>query len=155
MSPNEVICKLPSDTEILMTVWYPHAVEKVYRAMSEPEHVKRWFCPMDCPVKIDAWDFRVGGKYDLTMQMDDGDHQVVGEFVELVTDRTLSMSFYWTVSETMRTPSLVTFTYAEKDGGTELTMHHSKLPGIESRDAHNEGWTLAMGRLGQALQTME
>ena len=42
--------------------------EKVFRAWTEPEEMKKWFCPMGFTTLSVKADLRVGGKYHITMK---------------------------------------------------------------------------------------
>ena len=47
--------------------------------------------------------------------------------------------------------TLVTFTFTERGGKTELTLHQTGFESIESRDGQKEGWTSTFDRLAEYL----
>jgi uncharacterized protein (TIGR03086 family) len=63
---------LPSDLEILITRHFEAPVDIVWRAVTEPVHLLRWWGPTWCPMVTCEVDFRVGGSWRYGSRMDDG-----------------------------------------------------------------------------------
>jgi uncharacterized protein YndB with AHSA1/START domain len=67
----------------------PVTARSLFLAHSKPEHLKRWFGPVDYPVTFCEADFRVGGKWRMQMTGPDG---IPGPFFggtyhEIIPDR--------------------------------------------------------------------
>jgi len=105
-------------------------------------------------VKVDA---RVGGKYRLQVQKDDGEFfTTVGTYREVKPPERLV--FTWAFEkdgsgdefgEVEPPEMLVTLEFRERGKQTELILTHEKFASIESRDRHEEGWTRCFNELGK------
>ena len=127
------------------------APEKVWRALTEPETLKRWMGPTDefkCPVA--ETDIRVGGRYHIGMQSPDGQmHDVSGVYREVKPNRKLVYTWAW--KSTPDRESLVTIELRAVDGGTEMTLLHEQFADAEARDHHKQGWNGCLTRLERFL----
>jgi uncharacterized protein (TIGR03086 family) len=63
---------LPSDHEILITRHFEAPRDIVWRALTEPAHLLRWWGPTWCPLVTCDVDFRVGGSWRYGSRMEDG-----------------------------------------------------------------------------------
>ncbi len=63
---SEILQTTP-DSEIVCTRVIPFAQELVFRAWSEPEHLKNWWGPAGFTNTFHEFDFQVGGKWNFTM----------------------------------------------------------------------------------------
>lgn len=65
---------------------YPVAVEKVWRAWTDPQALSRWFFAGRPGAVVEAEiDLRVGGRYRILTRLPDGEtHDVGGEYQEVV-----------------------------------------------------------------------
>ena len=63
---------LPSDLEILITRHFEAPRDLVWRAVTEPAHLLRWWGPTWCPMVTCDVDFRVGGAWRYGSRMEDG-----------------------------------------------------------------------------------
>jgi uncharacterized protein YndB with AHSA1/START domain len=119
---------------------------RVFQAWTDPVRMMKWFAPEGMSTPIAESDLRVGGRYRVLMREADGvEHDVSGEYVEIVTDRRLVFTWAWRNS-----PEIVTLVTVElePDGkGTQLTLTHERLANAESRDSHKSGWTSALNKL--------
>lgn len=61
------ILQTTPDSEIVCTRIFAAAQELVFRAWSEPEHLKNWWGPAGFTNTFHEFDFRVGGKWNFTM----------------------------------------------------------------------------------------
>jgi uncharacterized protein YndB with AHSA1/START domain len=103
------------------TVYYPHSPEAVWEYLTQPELIAQWLMPNDFkPVAGHAFQFRHGPMPDYNL-----DGIVYCEVLEIVPFQKLSYS--WKAGPgngKIIFDSVVTFTLAEKDNGTELTLRH-------------------------------
>ena len=127
---------------------YPVAPEKVWRAWTDPEAVKRWWGPGPGePVALAELDVRVGGRFRIMFGGPKGpDHEVQGTYLEVVTNRKLVFTWSWPNSTPER-ESVVTIAFKAVDGGTELDFRHEQLFDETVRDNHKRGWTGSLDKL--------
>ena len=120
--------------------------DAVWRHLTEPELLERWFCPnpgLELSVEVDP---RVGGRYRADMG---GEHVAVGEYTEVEPGARLA--FTWSWAHEPDAVSLVTISLADADGGTQLALVHSGLADAGDAEGHAEGWELSLERLDSAL----
>ena len=105
----------------------------VWKAMSEPEHVVRWWGPHDHRNRAVEFDFRVGGKWRVESTMSGGEvMNFFGEFREIEAPRLLTQTFAFDgLPEGMF--SVDTVELEEVDGRT-IYRATSLMPDLASRD---------------------
>ena len=132
---------------LTLTRNYPVAPEKLWRAWTTPEAMRRWFAPSDeFSVPVVEADVRVGGRYRIVMKAPDGEqHDVSGVYREVVPNRKLVFTWAW--RSTPERESLVTVLLRAAGSGTELTLTHEQFFDEEARDKHQHGWIGCLGRL--------
>ena len=125
-------------------------VARVFAAWTDPALIARWFGPHDDAQVIAEADAREGGAYRLELLEANGDrHCVSGLYREVVPGKRLV--FTWAFQSTPERESLVTVEFAEKDGGTLLTLTHAQFADEDARDRHEHGWTGSFDRLARFL----
>jgi uncharacterized protein YndB with AHSA1/START domain len=131
---------------------YPVAPEKVWRAWTDAQALKRWWGPAPGePVSLAELDVRVGGKFRIVFGGPDGKlHECAGVYQEVVPNRKLVFTWHWPNSTPERV-SVVTITFKEVDGETDLIFRHDQFYDEAARDGHQRGWTGALDKLEQFL----
>lgn len=134
--------------------FYPVAPEKVWRAWTDAEAIKRWWGPTPGePVSLAELDVRVGGRFRIVFGGADGRmHECAGVYREVVPNRRLSFTWHWPNSTPERV-SVVTITFRAARGGTELDFRHEQLFDEKARDDHKRGWTGALASLEEFLKS--
>ncbi len=125
--------------------------EKVFKAWTESQNLKRWFGPSDAMEVTEASvDLKVGGRFRMVLREPGGEmHRVGGAYREIVPHSRLVFTWAW---ESMpERQSLVTVTIKAKDGGCELTLLHEQFADDQARDRHSQGWTGSLDRLERHL----
>jgi len=132
---------------------YPVAPEKLWRAWTDPEAIKRWWGPdAGDRVSLVQLDVRVGGRYRIVFGGPQGtDHEVQGVYREVVPHRRLVFTWTWPNSTPER-ESVVTIVFKAAAGGTELDFRHEQFFDEAARDGHRRGWSAAFDRLEQFLR---
>jgi len=112
-----------SDTEIQIAREFDAPRELVFKAMTDPALLSRWWGPRKYRTVVDELDARPGGKWRMRNIGADGDeHAFRGEFREVVPPERVVWTF-----EYVPLPghiSVETMTLAERDGRTLLTVRN-------------------------------
>jgi uncharacterized protein YndB with AHSA1/START domain len=118
--------------------------QAVWEAWTRPEHVVKWACPAPDGVQSYRSDFRVGGSFDLVMEVDGTGHHAFGTYREIDEPNRLVYTWDWKEEENAMGETLVTVEFHEVDGGTEVILVHAGFPATEAKDGHDEGWKLCL-----------
>jgi len=112
--------------------------DAVYAAWTDPEIMRRWFCPRDLQLVSAEADVRVGGRFLAVMSNGSQTHTVHGTYREVVPGRRLVFSHQWQEQDAVST--LVTVEFADRDGGTLVSLTHEGFRNQESARGHDVGW---------------
>ena len=153
--------------ELVITRWFDAPRELVFAAWTEPERLQRWWGPSGTTLVFNELDLRVGGVWRYCMRIPDmPDHWIKGEYREIVRPERIVCTLGFTdadgepvapehygLSPDTAQPTLVTVTFEERDGGTEVTMRQylGFLPPSE-REGANKGWSQSFDRLVEYLR---
>ena len=72
------------DREIVLTREFDAPRELVFKAMTDPNHIPRWWGPRRYTTVVDKMDVRPGGKWRFINKGPDGEHAFRGEYREIV-----------------------------------------------------------------------
>ena len=115
--------------------------EKVFRAWTVPEELKRWWGPVGATTPVAEIDLQVGGKYRIGMQFPQKDiFYVTGIYREIQPPEKLVFTWRWEQSESDFEETLVTIEFHQQGNSTEVTLTHTDLPTKESYENHRQGW---------------
>ena len=117
-------------------------VEKVYEAWTNPQMIKQWFGPSPEMTSHNAQvDLKVGGGYSIHIKSpeDNSDHNVGGQYEEIVPNKKLVFSWKW--EDGQETTQVTVEFQSESDNRTLLTLTHRGFSEQEFADKHNHGWT--------------
>lgn len=124
---------VPGEPVLLMTRSFNAPRVLVWKAMSEPEHVVRWFGPHAHVNEVLAFDFRVGGEWRIRSTMH-GSEQITffGTFREIEAPRLLTQTFAFDgLPEGAYSVDPVELV---DEGGRTIYRARSVFPDIASRD---------------------
>jgi uncharacterized protein YndB with AHSA1/START domain len=125
---------------------------RVFDAWVIREEWQSWIGPKGLNCDVPLLDARVGGRYRIIMRLPDGRVLPVGgTFKTLEVPR--SLAFSWGAEDSPAREGLITLTFGEKLGRTELTLHHASFDDAASRDVHVQGWNDALDKLEAYLAT--
>jgi uncharacterized protein YndB with AHSA1/START domain len=127
---------LPSDEQIRITREFDAPKHLVYKAVTTPELVRRWWHANRGEMTAAEIDLRPGGKWRYAMVTPDGfEVGFHGEYREIVpNERIVSTEAYEGAPEPDANATLNTATFTEADGRTTLTVLVD-APSKEIRDA--------------------
>ncbi len=136
---------------------YPVAPEKVWRAWTDPQALKRWWGPGGPEaVAVAQLDVRVGGRFRIVFGGPRGDeHEVQGRYLEVAPPAKSQpgrLVFTWTWPRT--TPereSVVTIVFERTPEGTQLAFRHEGHFDETVRDNHKRGWSESLAKLERFL----
>lgn len=145
--------RLATKPSLTLQRHYPVAPEKVWRAWTDAEAVKRWWGPGPGePVSLAELDVRVGGRFRIVFGGPDGKmHECAGVYKEVVPNRKLVFTWHWPNSTPERV-SVVTIVFKDLNGKTELVFTHEQLFDEKARDDHKRGWSASLDKLDDFLQ---
>jgi uncharacterized protein YndB with AHSA1/START domain len=106
----------------------------------------KWFGPDSGPVTRAETDLRVGGRYVIAFNTENGErHQVGGIYREVVPNEKLVFTWAW--HTTPERESLVTITVKPDGAGSILTLLHEQFFDEAARDGHKRGWSGSLDKL--------
>lgn len=119
---------------------------KIYAAWTEPEKMAAWFGPAGAALVSAETDPRVGGRFRVVMDAENGErHDVSGTYREVEPERKLVFSWAWIT--TPERESQVTVSLRPVAEGTELTLLHERFFDEAAREGHRGGWSEALDKL--------
>lgn len=122
----------------------------VFRAFVEPERMKLWWAPQGFRMLSCALDLREGGAWRMRIQSEEtGAVQTeVGTYREIREPERLVFTHAWVRSNgTLTLPTVVTVTFAERDGATEVAFNQADFVTQEACRSHEDGWSSSLAQL--------
>jgi uncharacterized protein YndB with AHSA1/START domain len=167
MSPceEEALTEPRPDTIVSIERKFEAPVERVWMAWTVPDLVMSWWGPKGFTTPFCRISLRIGGSYLICMRSPEGrDFWTTGFYREIAPlERLVSTDSFadekgnvvpataYGMSPKIPLEMLLTVTFAEKDGKTELALRHDGLPpGNDLRDA-GEGWNQSLDKLAAFL----
>jgi uncharacterized protein YndB with AHSA1/START domain len=127
--------------------------DMVFAAWVNQHQAVQWwgpkgFMPISCTM-----DVRVGGLWRRVMRSPDGaEHIARGVYREITPPERLVFTYAWERSpEHTGHETLVTLTFAELGGKTELILRQALFETVAARDSHRSGWSGCLGRFAECL----
>ena len=143
----------PERSELVITRIFAAPRELVFKAWTDPAHLRRWWGPKRFPGERIAMEARVGAPWRNSLRsVETGEllwHN--GVFKEVVPPERLVFTFRWEEEGERGIETVVTLTFAEDDGKTRMTLHQAPFISLAERDGHGEGWNSAFDRLQEML----
>jgi uncharacterized protein YndB with AHSA1/START domain len=145
---------MTNDHELTITRVFDAPRELVFAAWTNPDHLARWWGPTgfrtsSCTVRLTE-----GGQW-RTCIIDDRGTELwaSGVYRDIVRPERLAFSFAWETADGSRGhETLVTITFADRDGKTEMTFHQAVFESVESRDNHESGWAETFAALADHMK---
>lgn len=121
----------------------------VFRALTEPEELAKWWGPDGFAIPRVESDLRPGGGYRIAMQPPEGElFYLVGEFLDVDPPTRLSYTFRWEDPDPEDRETVVTLSLrAVGDTSTELVLTQGDFATERRRALHEEGWTQGLDKL--------
>jgi len=147
-----------TERELVITRLFDAPRELVFRMWTDPEHLAKWWGPTGFTAPSVEVDVTEGGAWRTCMRdsADGAEYWSSGVYLEVVPPEKLVFSFRWDPREGQPDEdTLVTVTFADRDGKTELTFHQSGFVTDASRDGHLDGWRETLDDLAGRLARLE
>lgn len=157
------VAATPASETLQLKHQYHFSPAQVFAAWSNPEALNQWFGPHSHHCKVEKFDFRTGGMFQIrlipTGEMEDPechgdssqDSVCAGEFVDIEEPKRIVMTFNWIENGADMGETLLSIEFFSAHGGTELVLTHEKIPSEELRHAHHGGWQGSLECLEQFL----
>src|SRR5215216_287274 len=124
----------------------------VFRACTEPQELAKWWGPWGFTTPAIELDLRVGGRYRFAMQPPEGDlFHLTGEFREVDSPARLAYTFVWEPPDPDDRETLVTLSFREVDGSTEVDLTQGVFATKARQALHEQGWRDSFERLQELL----
>ncbi len=141
------------ETSLTVEQFVKASPAKVYDALTKPELMSKWFiCAPDCKSDIKT-KLEKGGAYSIVFHKPDGGSTVVGgKYIELQPGKKVSFTWGWKNDKgQMPDDSIVTIHLREEKGGTQITLHHERLPDVQEVEQHTKGWVACLAGLAEGV----
>jgi len=122
--------------------------ERVFKALTAADELKRWFGSPECPLKTWEMDARLGGKYRYATEKGTlvvngiTEFECHGEIVEYDPPRLLSYTWFGNWHDDVKVPTTVRWELTATRGGTHVKVTHSGLASLPiARADYSGGWT--------------
>lgn len=131
---------------ITITKTFNAPVAKLWSAWTDPTQFPKWFGPDENSVHLRAYAVENGKAYDVDVVEPSGAiHTTTGVFTEVVPMEKIVMT--WKIADLPMDESIITVTFAERDGKTTLTLLQERLGTDMLREVHTQGWNSAFVKL--------
>lgn len=163
---SEFVAAAGGNTDLVISRIFNAPVAAVWRAMTEPEGVKRWWGPEHFTSPVAEIDFREGGRFLFAMRDPEGnDYWSTGEYKEIVPHQRIVYTDSFADAEgNVVSPAvmgmgeaypeavLVTWEFEDLGGQTRLTITTADIPRNEMFEMARSGWGTSLDKLAQALE---
>ena len=145
-----------AERELVITRVFDAPRELVWKAWTERELAMQWAGPRGFTALDFNLDPRPGGTWHLTMHSPEtGELTNRGVVREAVEPERLVFTFAWDNEDgSPGREMLITITFAERDGKTEMTFTQGVFESVEDRDGHREGWSESFDKLAEYLASV-
>lgn len=127
--------------------------ETVFRALTEPAALARWWGPAGFTTTEIELDLRVGGAYRIGMQPPSGElFYLAGEFLEIEPPRLLVYTFRWEDPDPDDRETTVTLSLAGDDA-TVVSLRQGEFATEARLELHRSGWTDSFVKLRELLES--
>ena len=143
-----------SDLTLHMNRVFKASPERLFRAWTEPDAIKRWFGPEGYHTVSAEVDLRVGGKYRFGTQDSDGAvYYISGTYREIQRPSKLVFTWVWAyeISNPNEEIMLVTVEFAAHGDTTRVLLTHEHVADQQSLQGHQGGWNDCFNRMEQLV----
>jgi uncharacterized protein YndB with AHSA1/START domain len=129
------------DDELLIEREFNAPVPLVFRLWESRDHMLRWWGPEKFTATEFDWELTPGRPWLGAMTSTQyGLSRFGGVVRDVEKNKRIVFTFRWDEGSGEYGDTLVTVTFAEKDGNTVQTFHQTPFSSVASRDSHVGGW---------------
>jgi uncharacterized protein YndB with AHSA1/START domain len=144
----------PGGLNLEMNRVIPAPRSLVFKALTEPDELAKWWGPSGFTSPSVKVDLRVGGSYRIAMQPPDGDlFYLSGEFRVVDPPARLAYTFRWEDPDPDDQETVVTLSLRDLGESTELDFAQGLFATEARRALHDEGWTDGLDRLQELMSS--
>lgn len=165
METNPTTPVATAERDLVITRIFNAPRELVWKAWTDPEHMKKWWGPKDFTCPTVEIDFHVGGKFLLCMRAaDEQEIWVTGTYKEIVPMERFVVTDSFADKNGNIVPSIhygmegipleLLITVELEDAGngkTKMTLRHRGFPAGEHIEGANVGWNESFDKLEASL----
>jgi uncharacterized protein YndB with AHSA1/START domain len=141
----------------------------VWKAWTDPEHVKLWWGPKGFTAPVVQADFRVGGAYLYCMRSSEGqDYWSTGVYRDIVPQERFVATDSFADEHGNVVPAshygmpadfplemLVTVTFEDLGDKTRMILRHEGMPADEMGEMASQGWNESLDKLAEVLANIQ
>lgn len=135
--------------ELVITRIFDAPRRLVFKALTQREHLMRWWGPHGYALSVCETDFRPGGKWRFCMRGPSGiEEWQQGEYREIAEPERLV--FTYAFEDAAGKPghqTIVTVNFYEEGAKTRIRLHQGVFESVAVRDDHIRGWNEALDHL--------
>jgi uncharacterized protein YndB with AHSA1/START domain len=129
------------DDELFIERTFDAPLELVFRLWESRDHMIRWWGPEEFTCTELDWEMKPGRPWRAAMASQQyGVSRMDGMVREVEKNKRVVFTFKWDEDSGADKDTVVTVTFAEKDGKTVQTFHQTPFSTVEVRDSHVGGW---------------
>lgn len=147
MGAQSTVATEPSDRVLVITRTFDAPRTLVFKAWTDPEHMRQWFGPKDFSVMSCDMDVRTGGSFRIHSRSAEGsDHYLQGVYREVIPPERLVSTYCWSDAQwnPTRPETILTLTFEEELAKTKLTLHQAVFESATACEMHRHGWTQSL-----------
>ncbi|MEM9033002.1 MAG: SRPBCC domain-containing protein [Actinomycetota bacterium] len=138
--------------EVRLTRRFRASPERIFAALTEPAELVRWWGPRGIRTSEAEIDLRPGGRCRWVMHPDGSTAVLRGTILDVQPPTLLSMTNQWDGDDA---ETVVTFRLTATPDGTEVAVHHRRLPASPGPEVFGEAWEAALDSLDHHLTNEE
>lgn len=126
--------------------------ERVFRALTEPTWLQRWWGPAGFTTPEVELDLKVGGRYRFGMQPPEGElFHLAGEFLDIEQPNRLVYTFRWEEPDPDDRETVVTLSLGLAGDSTEVSLSQGDFATEARLALHRNGWTDSFEKLRRLI----
>jgi uncharacterized protein YndB with AHSA1/START domain len=138
----------PDSWVLDVTCTLPAPPERVFRLLTNPSELSRWWGPHGFSTPETDVDLRVGGRYRLGMKPADGElFHLSGRYLEIEPPTRLVYTFCWEEPDPEDRETRVELSLERLSDGSRLTLHQGTFRTEARLALHRNGWADALDKL--------
>jgi uncharacterized protein YndB with AHSA1/START domain len=127
--------------------------QRVFRALTEPAELAKWWGPHRFTTPAIELDLRVGGGYRFTMQPPGGEpFHLSGEFLQIDPPGRLVYTFRWDEPDPDDRETVVTLSLGEVADATQVSLSQGEFATEARLALHRGGWTDSLEKLRELIE---